>query len=108
MLLAICAGAYSPPFVHFVAPVKNNVIENSLFSRIVYSTDHYTMNGLYLKRHTLAQVQGIELDLLNAYGCRKPRGASLGAHYMTHSILKISGVWESETAFGLAYKFIHL
>ena len=86
MLLSIAASAYTPHFVHFVAPVKNNVIENSLFSRIVYSTDHYSMNGLYIKRHSLAQIQAIE----------------------THSILKISGVWESETGYGLAYKFIHM
>ena len=108
MLLSIAASAYTPHFVHFVTPVKNNVIENSLFSRIVYSTDHYSMNGLYIKRHSLAQMQAIETDIMQAYGCAKSKAQSIGAHYSAHSILKISGVWESETGYGLAYKFIHI
>ena len=108
MLLSIPASAYLPGCVHFVAPVKNNVIENSLFSRILYSTEHYTMNGLYLRKPALAQLQLIEADIMDAYATTKPRAASLCAHHSANSILKISGVWESETAYGLAYKFIHL
>ena len=108
MLLAIAANTYTPSFVHFAHPVKNNVIENSMFSRIIYSTDTYTMNGLYVRKHTLAQLQAIENDIMGAYATTKPRGGSLCAHYTAASILKISGLWESETAYGLAYKFIHI
>jgi hypothetical protein len=107
MLLAISANTYAPWFVHFVPPVKNNVLENSIFSRIIYSTETYTMNGIYLKKHTLAQLQAIEDDLMTAYSSTKAKAGGLCAHYMANTVLKISGVWESETACGLAFKFIH-
>jgi hypothetical protein len=108
MLLVISANTYAPHCVHFVPPVKNNVIENSLFSRIIYSADSYTMNGLYLRKHTLQQLQTVENDILTAYSSPKIRTAGVCAHYACSSILKISGVWESDTAYGLAYKFIHI
>ena len=107
MLLAISANTYGPWFVHFVPAVKNNVMENSIFSRIIYSTETYTMNGIYLKKHTLAQLQAIEDDLMAAYASTKSKAGGLCAHYMANTVLKISGVWESETACGLAFKFIH-
>lgn len=40
---------YSINNVYFNEPVKNSIIENSKFIRIIYSTDIIIMNGIYIK-----------------------------------------------------------
>ena len=40
---------YSISNVYFNDPVKNSIIENSKFIRIIYSTDIIIMNGIYIK-----------------------------------------------------------
>jgi len=108
MLLILPTSGYVPEYVTFSTPVKNNIIEDSSFVRITYSTPHYTMNGLYLKNFSLAQLHHIENDLLAAYNPSKGRTCLLCDHSAHHTLLKISGVWETATTIGLAYKFIHL
>ena len=108
MLLLLPASAYIPEFVYFSTPVKNNIIEDSSFIRITYSTQHYTMSGVYLRNFTLAQLHCIENDLLTACNPTKNKTFSLCDHSTHHSMLKISGVWETATTIGLAYKFTHL
>ena len=34
--------------IYFCEPIKNNVIVNGSFTRILYSSDIFTMNGVYL------------------------------------------------------------
>lgn len=40
---------YSINNVYFNEPVKNSIIENSKFIRIIYSTNIIIMNGIYIK-----------------------------------------------------------
>jgi hypothetical protein len=108
MLLLLPASAYTPEFVYFSTPVKNNIIEDSSFIRITYSTPNYTMSGVYLRNFTMAQLHFIEYDLLTAYNPTKGKTFSLCDHSTHHSMLKISGVWETATNIGLAYKFNHV
>ena len=108
MLLLLPASAYTPEFVYFSMPVKNNIIEDSSFIRITYSTSHYTMAGVYLRNFSMTQLHFIENDLLTAYNPTKNKTLSLCDHSTHHSMLKISGVWETATNIGLAYKFNHL
>ena len=37
--------------IYFVEYVKNNVKQNSYFSRIIYSTDYYALKNIYFKIH---------------------------------------------------------
>lgn len=108
MLLIISAHDYTSHYVNFANVVKNNILEDSLFSRILYSTPTYTTNGLYLRNYTKEHLVQIENDILKAYNTTKLKSYSLFDHASNNSLLKISGVWESETAVGLAYKFSHL
>ena len=103
MLLLLPASAYTPEFVYFSTPVKNNIIEDSSFVRINYSTPHYTMSGVYLRNFSLAQLHFIEHDLLTAFNPTKTKTYSLCDHSTHHSMLQISGVWETATTIGLAY-----
>jgi hypothetical protein len=108
ILLILPASAYTKDFVFFSSPVKNNIIEDSLFTRLVYSTPWFTTNGLYLRSFTLSQVQQIELELLEMYSSTKKKTLVISEHYAHHNMLKISGVWETATNIGLALKFSHL
>jgi hypothetical protein len=97
--------------VFFTPPVKNNLIDRGLFSRIIYSTPDYTVNGIYLKGLTRANLKTIETELLTNYRTKKTKCATLCTlpHYNWDShFLKISGIWETETSVGIAFKFIHL
>jgi hypothetical protein len=108
MLLILSADEYDPSCVTFSAAVKNNILEDSLFIRLLYSTSDFTTNGLYLRNYSKEKLAYIEKDLLDAYKSPKTKMVSLPDHVANNSMLKVSGVWESSTAIGLAYKFSHL
>ena len=108
MLLILSADDYDPACVTFSAAVKNNIIDDSLFIRVLYSTADYTTNGLYLRNYTKEKLSYIEKDLLDAYKSSKAKTVTLAEHAAANSMLKVSGIWESSTAIGLAYKFSHL
>ncbi len=107
MLLAITADQFMPQFVHFLPPIKNTIIVGSVFSRIIYSPPYFAMQGVYLHIHMPDKLGSIEQLILGAYSSPKPKIASLTKCVKTSAILKISGVWETDDACGLAYKFIH-
>ena len=61
----------------------------------------------------LQKLNEIENDILSVYTCSKKKILHIkqlflykSAHITDKVILKISGIWESESAFGLAYKLI--
>jgi hypothetical protein len=107
MLLVIQTSSYTPTAIHMSSAVKNNVIENSLFTRLFYSTKNFTTNGLFLKNFTQSQIKQIEANLLKLYDSEKEPSFSACEQTTTNAVLKISGIWENETKIGLAYKFIH-
>jgi hypothetical protein len=90
--------------VVFMHPIKN-IIMNGTFSRLLYTTDIFTTNGLFVN-HT-PNIADMERDILAAYGSSKTQ--HLYFKHCTHkkSILKISGIWESPTEYGIAYKIIN-
>ena len=107
MWLAIQADAFHPQFIHFGAPVRNTVIESATFARIIYAPPHFAMNGLFMHMHMTDKLGSVETAVLNAYGGSKPRALSLNRPIHTnYTVLKISGVWETDRACGVAYKFI--
>lgn len=136
--------------VFFNEPIKNSIIDNGLFIRILYSTDIMVLNGIYVnvpfktlyksndgnKIKLLANVQDnldiiefiknveksiLEKHALHQYPLHKKKNFKLSEQISTgyikyimdnaisnSYILKISGIWESSTEYGLTFKFIEI
>jgi hypothetical protein len=121
MLLLININSYNNQYIFLLPPVKNNLISNSLFTRIIYSTEYIAFNGLFLSipfntfnyPNSLDKLNMIENDILSIYNCSKKKILHL-KQVLTYKLLqinndiiiKISGIWESDTAYGIAYKII--
>lgn len=137
--------------IFFCEPIKNTVIDNSVFIRIIYSNENMSMNGIYinfsilvssiekyynkhkcnfnvqtLENHCiLAKIFALENEILNKMSVDNKikkfkiaeqmklgfirlfsNDLSIGTEKKTLTfILKISGVWENSTEYGLTYKF---
>ena len=136
--------------VYFCEPIKNNVMINGSFTRILYSSHIFTMNGIYLmvpltdvtiekyyKKYKctfnshinlkiIEKLCDIELKLLQKVGTiiknkipqYKIQEQLKSSHIKIISentpipiasgslfLLKISGIWETETHYGVTYKF---
>ena len=107
MLLVISVDQFMPQFLHFLPPIKNAILAGSIFSRVVYSPPEFAMQGVYLHMHMPDKLGHIERTILDAYASSKPKLTSLNRCTRTSTILKITGIWETVDACGLAYKFIH-
>jgi len=134
-------------FVYFGEPIKNNVINDGDFIRILYSTPCVVLNGVYLQIHfnnlvldkhynkykctftssdnapTINKLKDIEIKLLQLI--EKPNkipdyklaeqvnngSIKINSDYINSTkiqlLLKISGIWETETHYGLTYKFLY-
>jgi Zn-dependent M16 (insulinase) family peptidase len=138
---------YNNDGVYFCEPIKNNVMNEGNFIRILYSNSLFVMNGINL----LVQLSEINVEkYYNKYKCtfntvqhkelidklkqiedgllRKCNIRNKLPQYKINEqikngniklflenddkaingnfMLKISGVWETETHFGLTYKFL--
>jgi hypothetical protein len=103
MWLLVKPEKYSTQHIHFMDPIKNNVLENSMFSRIIYSTDYFSTHGLFL--NSSERNTQIEHSLLCAFSSPKAKQYNL-QKVDGLGIIKISGIWENEVNYGLAFKFI--
>ena len=144
-------NSYSINNIFFLEPIKNTVIEDSNFIRILYSNKLFTLNGLYLyilfhdiytivnnnkiKYYIITQknseiikfLNQLENNLLEYANINKKKIMKLEDqlesglikvinHNFSNNnnnnnitnkyILKISGIWESASEYGLTYKFI--
>jgi hypothetical protein len=117
MLLLENIESYSNQFVIFLPSVKNNLIPNSLFTSIIYSPPIISFSGLYLaipdKQDVMSKIYTIEKNILTMYNSPKIMISLIHTNLIYNKfqhkpklILKISGIWENETSYGLAYKFI--
>jgi hypothetical protein len=122
MILIENIECYNKQFLFLLPPVKNNLIMNSIFTRIIYSPPMISFNGLYLSipfsdsvQSNIQKLHEIENDILSVYTCSSNKKKNMQikqlisykiSNITDKVILKISGIWESETAFGLAYKLI--
>ena len=114
MILAIPLSCYNIQNVLFLQPIKNKLIENATFIKIVYSPQCTSLNGIYIyiKDQSMESILKIEKDILNAYASFSSAEPSYvmskGLNRYEHNkILKISGIWENDKQYGLAYKIIH-
>jgi len=138
---------FNEKFVYFGEPIKNNVINDGDFIRILYSTTCVVLNGIYLQinfnnlvldKHynkykctfsvadnvvIINKLKDIEIKLLKIIDKSHKipdykladqlnnGNVKINGDYISNSkiqlILKISGIWETETNYGLTYKFMY-
>jgi uncharacterized CHY-type Zn-finger protein len=127
-------------------PIKNNIMTEGNFIRILYSTQNITLNGIYIvitlnnitcekyfskyrcffnmlsHKELLDKLQIIEENILGKYRTidkipqykiyEKIKNGNIkifndvGNKCVCSFILKISGIWETQSNYGLTYKFI--
>ena len=49
MNIVINNKLYNTDYLYIMEPVSNNVLENAIFYRLIYSNSHMTLNSLYFK-----------------------------------------------------------
>jgi hypothetical protein len=152
MNLSTTIELYNINHVHFCEPIKNNIIENSKFIKVMYSDSNIILNGIYLNIslkkckteayynkikcsfdlkeniHILQHMKTIEEQILRKINIldKKPlfllqnqvynqslklinNQIQINKYYeQIHFILKISGIWEDSTQYGLTFKFIFI
>jgi len=141
---------YDDSYIIFCEPIKNNVMNDGNFIRILYSTNNFSLNGIYLfitlkdivcdkyynkykcnfnvnnHKDLIEKIKLIEENILkkleNVFYNKFPQykiNEQLKNGYIkifqeiqnksnVSFILKISGVWEINSSFGLTYKFIKI
>ena len=122
MNLVLDYKKYNVNNIFFYDPVKNTVMDDSKFIRIIYSDVNIILNGLYLKiikldnlDEILNDVNLIENNILAKYNNTKFKSIKIKEqlNYIFKKnpndnifILKISCIWEMEQTIGVTYKFL--
>ena len=139
---------YDDNNIFFCEPIKNNIMNDGNFIRILYSSINFTLNGIYLlinindiicekyymkykctfnvsnHKDMIDNLKVIEEDILKKYEIKekvtqfkiyeqlKNGNIKIFSEVNNKSsasfILKISGIWETQTNYGLTYKFIKI
>ncbi len=139
---------YNKDNVYFLDPIKNNIMNNGNFIRIIYSTSLFALNGIYLHinlnltsldkhynkykcsfdvnqyKDIIEKIRIIEegllkkVDILSKIPQFKIYDQLRNGNIKVFSessdkignsfLLKIAGIWETTTEYGLTYKFIIL
>ena len=127
--------------IFFYDSVKNTVMNDSSFIRVIYSNNDVILNGIYIKidlykdikiknlnnisitSDIISKVDKIENNILTQYNSLKTQNNKLRDQLIYHInkinntntndnlqsyLLKISGIWETDTVIGLTYKFIYI
>ncbi len=139
---------FNDDYVYFCEPIKNNIMNEGNFIRIIYSTSLFILNGIYIVininyinvdkyynkfrcsfdvnqyKDIITSLQSIEENILRkANICGKIPQFKIYDQLKNGNIkvfsdspdkinntfmLKIAGIWETETEYGLTYKFINV
>ena len=150
MFLVKNLNQYNDNHVFFCDSIKNNIMNDGNFIRILYSTNNITLNGIYLliklndvvcdkyynkfkcifnvnnHKDLIEEVKLIEESILNKFKNtlynKHPEFKiheqfkngfikifqEISGKSVHNFILKISGVWETQTSYGLTYKFVKI
>ena len=122
--------------IFIMQPIKNNLINQGLFHKLLYSNNLFTSNGIYIKLDfnnskylngrliydisnnvkTINKINEIENYILEKIWVKKKlyhkiydqfKSGNIKTNNNINSIiLKISGVWENDNAIGISYKII--
>ena len=141
---------YKETSIYFCEPIKNNVMNEGNFIRILYSNPIFVLNGIYLvfainiisiekyynkykcnfdlnyHRETIEKIRQIEENLLKKVNIRNKNPQFKITEQLRNGnlkiftdnvekinnncsfLLKISGIWETESSYGVTYKFIKM
>lgn len=127
---------FSNKNIFIMQPIKNTMINQGLFHKLLYSNHIFTSNGLYIKIHfvntkwmngrlyydistnsdLLNRVAEIEKYILEKVSIYKKyhykiydqikNGNLKTTNVNSNIVLKISGVWENDNSIGISYKII--
>ena len=147
---------YNEDHVYFCEPIKNNVMNDGFFIRIIYSNSLFILNGINIHiqfnnvifdkyynkykcsfnimqhKELIDKLRNIEENLLRKININKQAQYKINDQIKNGNIklfleninhekkdninhekkdnncflLKISGIWETETHYGLTYKFL--
>lgn len=137
---------YDENYIYFCDPIKNNVMNEGNFIRILYSTPSFVLNGIYLlirlndiivekyynkykcifnvnmHRELIENIKTIETNLLKKINIKNKfsqnkiyeqlKNGNIKIFsdinvkpYTNTFLLKISGIWETESHYGVTFKF---
>ena len=136
---------YNEDNIFFCEPIKNNIMAEGNFIRILYSTFNFTLNGIYLfiqlndiilekyfnknkcsfntntHKELIEKIKVIEENILKKIEINNKAPqfkiyeqlingnikffCDINTKSNNSFILKISGIWETQTNYGLTYKF---
>lgn len=134
--------------IFFCDPIKNNIMNDGNFIRILYSNNYFVLNGIYLlitltditcekyynkykcsfnvniHKEIIENLKIMEEELLKKVDLKgklpqykifeQIRNGNIklfndvGNKPICSFILKISGIWETHSSYGLTYKFIKI
>lgn len=113
--------------IYFHDPIKNTVINNGDFIRILYTDKYIISNGLQFKispnpnKDIIEKIFKLEKNILNLYNpsCKQfikleeqlYYNISKYSHSFTSTnffIIKISGIWENNIGIGVTSKIIYM
>lgn len=100
-------------------PIKNNIIDNGVFYKLLYTNQYFIMNGLYIYIREIRDIYDIvetnnKLSHIEDYILSKIPNISnkeysfkvndfiQKIHYP--SLIKMSGIWENSSTIGISYK----
>lgn len=116
-------------FIFFSDPIKNSIIENGTFTRLIYSDHFMTLNGIYIwfdstelsqreMNETLVELEKailFKIDIVHKNAQYKIRdhlkhlnSRSVDEFKLNKCILKISGIWETNIEYGITFKFLEM
>lgn len=112
-------------YIFFGEPIKNSIIENAKFTRLIYSDADMCLNGLYIYFDSslinqremidllieLEKIILFKIDILNKTAQYKIKDYLKWINSKNYEdykkyTLKISGIWETNEDYGITFKFL--
>lgn len=114
-------------YIFFNDTIKNSIIENGTFTRIIYSDSIMSINSLYISFdfdeltqreivETLIELEKnilFKIDVINKNAQYKIKdylkylsSRTSDDFKLSKYVLKISGIWETKIDYGITFKFL--
>ena len=113
MIIIKTKTQFNPEFVYFLEPIKNNIINEGNFIRIIYSSSIFMLNGVYIMvdinstniekfynkykysfdinqhKSTIDNIGNIEKQILNKYNIENKKPQYNIYEQLQHGFLKV-------------------
>lgn len=117
-VFALQLESYNPNQFFFLEP-KPNIIIDGTFTKIIYTSEDFTLNGIYIfipqDNKLTDTIRRLETNILSQYASHSntQKEYFIGLfkkqrvpEHTIKTVLNISGVWENESHFGITYKWM--